>query len=63
VLKYGDFRAGFTIVDHVGMTIELVPHVMGANRRPTGKRGLYAYWRNSSEVVNEAAILGISPGS
>jgi HK97 family phage major capsid protein len=43
----GDFRH-FVIVDRIGMTIELIPHLVGTNRRPTGQRGLYAYWRNSS---------------
>jgi HK97 family phage major capsid protein len=47
----GDFRH-FVIVDRIGMTIELIPHLVGTNRRPTGQRGLYAYWRNSSGVIS-----------
>jgi hypothetical protein len=43
----GDFRH-YVIVDRIGMTIELIPHLVGTNRRPTGQRGLYAYWRNSA---------------
>jgi predicted phage gp36 major capsid-like protein len=33
------------------MSVELVPHLVGANHRPTGQRGLYAYWRNTSAVL------------
>jgi HK97 family phage major capsid protein len=48
----GDFRAGFTIVDRIGMTAELIPHLFGAtNRLPTGQRGLFVYWRTGSDVV------------
>ncbi len=51
ILTIGDFNH-FLIVDRVGMSIELIPHLFGtANNRPTGQRGLYAYWRNSSQVL------------
>lgn len=57
VLAFGDFKAGFMIVDRVGMQIELVPHLFGAaNRFPTGERGVMAYWRNSSVVQVPQAI-------
>ena len=62
-LLYGDIRQAFTIVDRIGMAVELVPHVMGENRRPTGKRGLFAFWRNSSAIVNADAVRAISTGS
>jgi HK97 family phage major capsid protein len=51
----GDFRY-FLIVDRIGMTVEVVPHLMGANGRPTGQRGLYAYWRNNSKVLSPKAF-------
>jgi HK97 family phage major capsid protein len=51
----GDFRY-YLIVDRVGMAVELVPHLFGSNRRPTGQRGLYAIWRNSAEVLSPAAF-------
>ena len=54
-LIYGDLRAGYRIVDRIGMSVELVPHVMGSNRRPLGVRGLYAYWRTSAQVIVPAA--------
>lgn len=50
VMIYGDFRH-YVIVDRIGMSVELVPHMLGSNRLPTGQRGLMAYWRNSAEVV------------
>lgn len=51
VLVYGDFSAGFVIVDRVGTTVELVPHLFGANRMPTGQRGLLMWFRTGSKVV------------
>ncbi len=51
----GDFRQ-FLIVDRVGMNVELVPHVFGENQRPTGQRGIYAYWRNSCKVLVPGAF-------
>jgi HK97 family phage major capsid protein/HK97 family phage prohead protease len=52
---FGDFKQ-FLIVDRIGMNIELVPHLVGANRRPTGQRGIYAYWRNASKVLVDGAF-------
>jgi HK97 family phage major capsid protein len=57
----GDFRY-YVIVDRIGMTIELLPHLLGANRRPTGQRGLYAYWRNSAGVVSPNAFRVLKTG-
>lgn len=54
-LVFGDFSK-FLIVDRVGMSIELVPHLFGANRRPTGQRGIYAIWRNNSKVLVPGAF-------
>ncbi|MFE0132050.1 phage major capsid protein [Streptomyces sp. NPDC059037] len=50
LLLAGDFRQ-FAIVDRIGTTIEYVPHLFGANRRPTGQRGWYAYKRTGSDVL------------
>ncbi len=50
ILLYGDFR-NYLIVDRVGMSVELIPHLFGANRRPTGQRGFYAFWRNSAAIL------------
>ena len=54
-LLFGDFNQ-FLIVDRVGMSVELIPHLVGANRRPTGQRGIYAIWRNSSLVLVDNAF-------
>jgi hypothetical protein len=35
---YGDVHQAYAIADRVGTTIELVPHLVGANRRATGQR-------------------------
>ena len=50
ILVLGDFGKGFVIVDRVGMNVELIPLVMGANQRPTGARALYVYFRNMSSL-------------
>lgn len=56
VLLFGDFSQ-FLIVDRVGMSVELVPHVFGAtNRFPNGQRGIYARWRNNSKVLVDNAF-------
>lgn len=50
VITIGDF-SHFLIVDRVGMNVEVLPHLLGSNRRPTGQRGLYAFWRNTTDVL------------
>lgn len=55
-IMYGDFGAGYTIADRIGMTVELVPHLFGGSGRPTGQRGVFAYWRTGAKVVNAAAL-------
>lgn len=50
-LVAGDFSQ-FLIVDRIGMSIELIPHLFGANGRPTGQRGIYAFWRNNTLILN-----------
>lgn len=56
VMAYGDWKAGFIIVDRIGSTVELVPHLFGANGRPTGQRGLLLWLRTGSEVVVPQAL-------
>jgi HK97 family phage major capsid protein len=53
---YGDFRAAYTIVDRIGMTAEIVPHLFGASRRPTGERGFFAYYRTGAKTVVPEAL-------
>lgn len=52
VLYYGDF-SNYVIADRIGMTVELIPHLVGANQRPTGQRGWYAYYRVGADSVND----------
>lgn len=49
----GDGRY-FKIIDRIGMDIEVIPHLFGASQGnlPTGQRGFYAYWRNTSKVLD-----------
>jgi HK97 family phage major capsid protein len=56
---FGDFKQ-FLIVDRIGMTVEMVPHVLGANRRPTGQRGVYAVWMNNSKILVPDAFRRLS---
>mgnify|MGYP001791975668 CR=1 FL=1 len=55
VLLLGDFRY-YLVVDRVGMSVEHIPHIMGANQRPTGQRGWYCYWRVGADSVNDDAF-------
>ena len=51
IITIGDF-SHYVIVDRIGMNVELIPHMFAtANNRPSGQRGLYAYWRNSAGVT------------
>jgi HK97 family phage major capsid protein len=62
VAVIGDFSR-FVIVDRVGLNVELVPHLFGTARNyPNGMRGLYAYWRNSSGVVDANAFRVLQGG-
>ncbi|WP_041181099.1 phage major capsid protein [Mycobacterium canetti] len=58
-LVLGDWSR-FAITDRVGATIELVPHVFGENRRPTGQRGFFCWFRTGSGMVSRAAFRVLS---
>ncbi|MFJ1653512.1 phage major capsid protein [Streptomyces sp. NPDC088337] len=60
VLLFGDYKRGFLIVDRIGMSIELVPHLFGPNGRPTGQRGIYAYWGNNSKILVPQALRALN---
>jgi HK97 family phage major capsid protein len=56
VLLVGDFSR-YVIVDRVGLTVEVIPHLFAtANNRPSGSRGLYAYWRVGADSVDDNAF-------
>jgi len=50
IITIGDFT-NFLIADRVGMNAEVIPHLLGSNRRPTLQRGLVFWWRNTSKVL------------
>ena len=50
-LAYGSWRDAFLIVDRIGSSIELIPHLFGASQRPTGQRGAYLWMRTGSAVL------------
>lgn len=50
----------YVVVDRVGMSIELVPHLFGANQRPTGQRGYYGYMRTGADSVDDNAFRALS---
>ncbi|MBP7632269.1 MAG: phage major capsid protein [Acidimicrobiales bacterium] len=56
----GDF-SHYLVADRIGTTIELVPHLFGANGRPTGQRGYYMYFRTGADslVDNAFRVLNI----
>ena len=56
VLGYGDWKSAYVIVDRVGVEVYYDNLVLGANQRPTGQAGFFAFWRTGGEVVNAAAI-------
>ena len=55
ILVVGDFR-NYVIFDRIGSRVELVPHLLGSNRLPNGKRGLVFWWRVGADSVNDAAF-------
>jgi HK97 family phage major capsid protein len=56
VLVVGDFRK-YYIVDRVGLTVELIPHLFNTgNNRPSGQRGWFAYKRVGADSVDDASF-------
>ncbi len=56
VLIYGDLSR-FYVVDRAGGSrLELIPHLMGANRRPTLQRGFILWGRTGSGLVDSNAV-------
>lgn len=59
-ILFGDF-SNYVIVDRVGLSVELVPHLFATgNNRPSGQRGFYANWRTGADSVNDAGIKVLS---
>jgi len=58
IMLGGDLKTGYRIVDRIGGTIEIIPHLFGAaqGNLPTGQRGAYFYWRVGGGVVAPNAL-------
>lgn len=58
ILVVGDW-SNYIVFDRLASTrVELVPHIFGTNGRPTGQRGVFAYFRTGADV----ASTGANPG-
>ncbi|WP_156767124.1 phage major capsid protein [Mycobacterium sp. E796] len=55
LLVYGDF-SNFLISQRIGSSLEIIPHLFGANRRPTGQRGAWLWMRYGSDVLVDNAF-------
>ncbi|MGV9805562.1 phage major capsid protein [Micromonospora chersina] len=55
ILAYGDWSQ-FVIVDRIGATLEVIPNLVGANRRPSGQRGAFLWYRTGSDVLVDNAF-------
>lgn len=56
LIVVGDFRK-YLIAERAGMSVELVPHLIGTtNNRPTGQRGWFAYARSGANVIDIRAF-------
>jgi HK97 family phage major capsid protein len=56
ILAAGDFKRGYLIVDRIGMSVQYNPLVVGANGRPAGKVGWFAFWRTGAKAIVPDAI-------
>jgi HK97 family phage major capsid protein len=54
-LVYGDFSK-YVVTQRVGSVVELIPHLMGSNRRPTGQRGVWLWGRWGADSVADNAF-------
>ncbi len=56
ILTVGDLNAGYTVARRAGMSIEIVPLLMGTtSNRPTGERGFFAWARVGGGTTVDAA--------
>jgi hypothetical protein len=47
------------VLDRIGLNVELIPNLF-SSLQPTGQRGLYAYWRNTSKVLSANAFATLT---
>lgn len=55
VLAYGDW-SNYVVTQRVGSSVELIPHLVGSNRRPTGQRGVWLWARYGADSINDNAF-------
>lgn len=53
VMAFGDFSK-YWIADRIGMFAKPIDNIPGENGRPTGKEGLYFFWREGAKVLSKA---------
>ncbi|OBK82138.1 hypothetical protein A5649_09795 [Mycolicibacter heraklionensis] len=58
-LAVGDFNQ-FAITQRAPSAVELIPHLFGANARPTGQRGLWLWLRTGADVLVPNAFRVLS---
>lgn len=56
LMRHVGKRTGYKIVDRLGLSAEIIPHMLGTNRLPLGVRGMYCYWRTGAAVVAQNAL-------
>jgi HK97 family phage major capsid protein len=57
VMVAGSFRDGYKIIDRMGASAEIIPHIFDVtNNMPTGERGIYFWWRTGAGVVVPNAL-------
>jgi len=57
VLAYADMKQAYCLVQRVGMSLEILPHLFGGARNyPIGQRGAYCYFRVGAGILADAAI-------
>ena len=57
IMVAGDFNTGYKIIDRIGGTAELIPHLFtAAGNLPIGQSGLYYYFRVGGGVVAPNAL-------
>jgi HK97 family phage major capsid protein len=62
ILAVGDFSK-YVVADRVGATIELIPNVVGPNRRPIAARGAYFWWRTGGDFTDVNAFRRLEVGA
>lgn len=60
VLVYGDFDH-YVVADRFS-SVEFIPHLFGANQRPTGQRGICGFFRKNGHRFRQRCSLTAAQG-